>query len=91
MAFIELNINLNRVADALERICLVIERAFPPTVIPEQEPKKRGPDHLVTYSPSSAWEREMRAKIQRARDEGVPLDELGLEIPLDELGIEPKT
>lgn len=78
MALIELNINLNRTADALEKICEILERAYPPIVIPEQEPKKIGKEALIRMTPGQRYDREFDKKMEQAKEQGIPLDELDL-------------
>lgn len=71
MAWIEFNINLTRCAEALERLAVVAERAFP---VPEfHEQKLRGPETIVRTSPESIWEKQQERKRRRIRRaEGLP-------------------
>ena len=67
MAWIEFNINLTRCAEALERLAVVAERAFP---LPEfHETKKRGPEAIIRNSPAAQWERERQKELAQIREE----------------------
>lgn len=76
MSWITFNINLTRLVEAVERLAVVAERAFP---LPEfHETKKSGPDSIVRVSPEALWEKQRQRKIEKAKAEGIPLDELDL-------------
>jgi len=71
VSLINLTVNMTRVAEALERIAVCMERAFP---VPEfHETKKRGAEAIVRSSPAAQWEREQKQIRRKIREEeGLP-------------------
>lgn len=67
MSLVTFNINLTRLVEAVERLAVVAERAFP---LPEfHETRKRGPESIVRTSPELLFERQRERERRRIRKE----------------------
>lgn len=71
MSLINLQIDMKQCAEALIRIAVVLERAFP---LPEfKEAKQRGSESIVRTSPASLWEAQQSRERKRIRrEQGLP-------------------
>lgn len=74
MSLISINADFARLVSVLSEIRDILDRAFPPAVIPEQNPKKREKESLSVVTAEARYEKEVARKIERAKKEGLPLD-----------------
>ena len=61
MAWIEINVDLTRTANALERICEILERALPPPPLP----REMRPARFINVDPADIAEAEEEADRRR--------------------------
>jgi hypothetical protein len=74
VTLLELNVNLNRVASALERIGDILERRYPKPVHNLDKPHTE--KDLIILNDEKLWQQEQEDIYQRAKELGLPVDSL---------------
>lgn len=74
MTLLELNVNLDRVANALERIGDILDRAYPKFASRVGEPHTE--EDLIILNNEKIWNQEQEDASEQARKLGLPVDSL---------------